>query len=231
MAFAKNAPCDRSEITTSDVEIPPHGLKAILTVPQAPKGIVVFSHGSGSSRLSPRNAYVASALNSAGFATLLLDLLQPVEDRNPAYVFDISLLSQRLTEAVEWVNRHPDMRELDLGLFGASTGAAAALRSAVNRPDLVAAVVSRGGRPDLADDKILEAVQAPTLMIVGGEDRQVLAVNENALLKLSCDANLEIIPGATHLFEESGALEAVVDLAIEWFERRLAKARGASYTL
>jgi len=202
------------------VTLPPHGGDGLLGLPAAaPRGIVVFAHGSGSSRFSPRNAYVADALRQAGFATLLFDLLSNEEAEDRASVFDIALLAGRLDLAATWVRDTASGRHLPLGLFGASTGAAAALVAAAGRDD-VSAVVSRGGRPDLAD-KALPKVSAATLLIVGGNDPEVLSLNKAAAQRLHCPHRLEVVPGATHLFEEPGTLEAVVALAQAWFERHL----------
>jgi len=191
-----------------------------LTVPPRARGIVVFAHGSGSSRGSPRNRAVAQALNGAGFATLLFDLLTPSEEIDRTNVFDIPLLASRLLVASAWLGGRDDVGGLPLGYFGASTGAAAALSAAGELGERVSAVVSRGGRPDLARN--LGAVRAPTLLIVGGADHQVLALNREAQQQLRSPSELAIVPGATHLFEEPGALEQVSDLAIAWFDRHLA---------
>jgi dienelactone hydrolase len=184
----------------------------------------LFAHGSGSSRFSTRNRAVAQRLNDLGLATLLLDLLtadeEVIDARTAELRFDIPLLAQRLTGTVDWTDRQPALAALPLGLFGASTGAAAALITAAERPQRVAAVVSRGGRPDLALP-VLERVRAPTLLIVGGHDREVLALNRQALAALGADKALDIVPGATHLFEEPGALEQVAQLAGDWFLRHL----------
>lgn len=204
------------EIHTGDALLPGN-----LTMVQTPAAIVLFAHGSGSSRLSPRNRFVAERLNDAGLATLLFDLLTPQEHRtdqvSAEFRFDIELLSTRLASAVDWVGRQPDLKSLPLGLFGASTGAAAALQVAARRPDRVAAVVSRGGRPDLAGEA-LEAVRAPTLLIVGGLDLTVIQLNRSASAQLR-NSHMEIVPGATHLFEEPGKLEEVARLAADWFAR------------
>lgn len=204
----------------SDVRIPPIGLAGTLRIPRNALGVVVFAHGSGSSRLSPRNRAVAEGLNRRGFATLLFDLLTDEEESDRANVFDIPLLADRLGDAVRWLERQPDA-ELPLGLFGASTGAAAALVAAAIMPERVGAVVSRGGRPDLAGDA-LDRVRAPTLLVVGGADDGVIELNQQAFARLVPPKALEIVPGATHLFPEPGALEAVIDLAAGWFERHLA---------
>jgi putative phosphoribosyl transferase len=200
-------------------------LGATLTLPDQPSGLVVFAHGSGSSRTSPRNRLVAGVLVDAGLGTLLMDLLtaeEEVEDaRTAALRFDIALLAERLTAAVDLVGEDHRLRHSSLGLFGASTGAAAALVTAADRPSVVSAVVSRGGRPDLARPRLPE-VQAPTLLIVGGEDPVVIGMNEASLAELTgAERRLEIVPGATHLFEEPGALERVADLARDWFLRYL----------
>ena len=196
-------------------------LSGILTRPADASGLVVFAHGSGSSRHSPRNQFVARDLNAAGLATLLLDLLTSDEAFDRANVFDIALLAERLHAAAGWARRRPDCAGLVLGYFGASTGAAAALSAAAGDPT-VGAVVSRGGRPDLAAAH-LEAVRAPTLLIVGGRDTQVLDLNRRAMARMRCECRLEIVPGATHLFEEPGTLEAASRLAREWFVDRLAR--------
>ncbi|NLG43931.1 MAG: hypothetical protein GX547_11835 [Phycisphaerae bacterium] len=202
-------------------------LEANLTVPLDAKGIVLFAHGSGSSRYSPRNRFVAQHLNNERLATLLLDLLTPAEeevDARTAHLrFNIDLLAERLGQASDWVHGNPDLRELPIGYFGASTGAAAALVAAVDRPDLVRAIVSRGGRPDLALP-VLGRVTAPVLLIVGENDAPVIRLNRVALQDMRCHRELEIVPGATHLFEEPGALEQVARLAAQWFGRFLAQA-------
>ncbi|HYL63830.1 MAG TPA: alpha/beta hydrolase [Candidatus Methylomirabilis sp.] len=198
-------------------------LEGNLAVPPHPCGIVLFAHGSGSSRHSPRNRYVAESLQAHGIATLLMDLLTASEeemDRRTALLrFNIRLLAKRLAGATTWTLRQPDLRGLSVGYFGASTGAAAALVAAAQVSGTVAAVVSRGGRPDLAGDA-LGSVVAPTLLIVGGRDGPVIDLNEQALAKLGCsEKKLFIIPGATHLFEEPGALEVVTRVAADWFSR------------
>jgi putative phosphoribosyl transferase len=194
-------------------------LGARLAVPRGACGVVVFAHGAGSSRNSPRNRAVATALNDAGFATLLLDLLTPNEAVDRTNVFDIELLSDRLRLATGWLSEQSDCGALPVGYFGASTGAAAALWAAAHAGD-VSAIVCRGGRPDLAFPQ-LEKVRTPTLFIVGERDPQVLALNREARAQLHCDTELSVVPGATHLFEEPGALERVAELAIEWFARYL----------
>ena len=187
-----------------------------LTLPDISKGLVIFAHGSGSSRFSPRNTMVADRLAARGFATLLFDLLTESEALDRGNVFDIPLLAGRVVEAVHWAKTDLRVRDLPIGLFGASTGAAAALVAAARAPSDVTAVVSRGGRPDLAGDT-LPQVTAATLLIVGGADCGVIELNEAAYQRLTCETRLDIVPHATHLFEEPGALEAVVDLAADWF--------------
>jgi putative phosphoribosyl transferase len=196
-------------------------LEGLLQLPAMARGIVVFSHGSGSGRHSPRNRYVAGELVRAGLATLLLDLLTPEEDVDPQRRFDIVLLSERLADAVRYVRTAASTQALPVGLFGASTGAASALRVAAEMPDEVKAVVSRGGRPDLAGDTLLALVGAPTLLVVGGEDHEVIRLNRLAERCLQCERQLAIVPGATHLFEEPGTLEQVARLASDWFLRHL----------
>ena len=195
-----------------------------LGVPAGAHGIVLFVHGSGSSRHSPRNRYVAGVLREAGLATLLMDLLTADEEaidlRTQRLRFDISLLADRLVGATDWLAQNPETRDLTIGYFGASTGAAAALVAAAQRPDAVGAIVSRGGRPDLAG-AALARVRAPTLLIVGGNDIPVIGMNQEAMAQLHVQTKLEIVPGATHLFEEPGALEEVARLARAWFERYL----------
>jgi len=196
-------------------------LQGTLAVPKAAHGIVLFAHGSGSSRHSPRNRYVASVLQSHGMATLLFDLLTHEEEAVDQYTaelrFDIEFLAQRLMEATRWVMRQPETTASKVGYFGASTGAGAALVAAARLGDVVAAVVSRGGRPDLAEDA-LHSVPAPTLLIVGGNDEPVIGMNRSALAQLRCsEKKLVIVPGATHLFEEPGTLEQVAQVAAEWF--------------
>lgn len=198
-------------------------LSGDLVVPDDARAIVVFAHGSGSSRLSPRNVAVADRLNGAGLATLLLDLLTPREAADRARVFDIELLATRLVAAAGWVRSQPELAERPLAFFGASTGAAAALVAAAALGDDVAAVVSRGGRPDLAGDA-LKQVRAPTLLIVGGEDPQVLELNRAAARKVRAETRIVVIPGAGHLFEEHGALERVAGLAAEWIAEHLVPA-------
>jgi dienelactone hydrolase len=202
-------------------------LEGDLVVPDGARGLVLFAHGSGSSRHSPRNRYVAAALRRGGLATLLFDLLTPTEEaidqRTERLRFDIALLAGRLTGATRWAREQPETRDLRLGYFGASTGAGAALVAAAAVPEAVGAVVSRGGRPDLAGPA-LGRVRAPTLLIVGGRDTPVLALNEAALAHLAGEKRLVVVPGATHLFEEPGALDEVARLAREWFQTYLAPA-------
>lgn len=208
-----------------EVEAGPLGLPGTLAVPADPRGVVVFVHGSGSSRLSPRNGYVADALNDAGFATLLFDLLTEEEETDRRNVFDIDLLKLRLTGVVEWLEKEDLVAGLPIGLFGASTGAAAALVAAERLGARVGAIVSRGGRPDLAGEA-LSFVRAPVLLIVGGNDTDVLSLNRIALARLGGHSSLSVVPGASHLFPEPGALDRVVVLAREWFETWLASAGG-----
>ncbi|MDH5512948.1 MAG: dienelactone hydrolase family protein [Gammaproteobacteria bacterium] len=191
-----------------------------LAVPSGAKGLVLFAHGSGSGRLSPRNSYVAGVLRESSMATLLFDLLTEEEDRIYENRFDIDLLTWRLLVATAWVKQQAETQRLAIGYFGASTGAAAALKASAARGPEVSAVVSRGGRPDLALDD-LPHVQAPTLLIVGGNDDQVIDLNRRAYRALGCEKELKIIPGATHLFEESGTLEQVAEAAAHWFGRYL----------
>lgn len=206
------------------VEIPPAGLAADIRVPASAKGLIIFAHGSGSSRLSSRNRFVASVLHKAGLATLLLDLLTAAEEKIDARTmqlrFDIQLLATRLIQATQWSAEDSALGGLAPAYFGASTGAAAALIAAAGMPERIQAVVSRGGRPDLAGPA-LGRVKAATLLIVGGDDVPVIQLNEKALVQLRCEKKLEIVAGATHLFEEPGALEHVAMLARDWFARYL----------
>jgi dienelactone hydrolase len=201
-----------------------------LVLPRPAHGLVLFAHGSGSSRLSPRNRHVANVFHEARLATLLVDLLTPgeeaVDERTRALRFDIGFLEQRLVGCIDWLLQRPDASELRIGCFGASTGAAAALVAAAERPTVVQAVVSRGGRPDLAQGRLAE-VLAPTLFIVGGNDTAVIPLNEQALGALRCEKRMEIVPGATHLFEERGALDRVAELARDWFVQHLGRAATA----
>jgi putative phosphoribosyl transferase len=194
-------------------------LEGTLTLPAAPRGIVLFAHGSGSSRHSPRNVFVARALHESGVGTLLFDLLTVDEDRVYETRFDIGLLANRLSAATAWLRQRPEAAGLPVGYFGASTGAGAALLAAAAEGAPVRAVVSRGGRPDLAGALALARVAAPTLLIVGGDDPQVITLNRQAYALLQCTKALEIVPGATHLFEEPGTLEQVAALAAAWFRR------------
>lgn len=214
----------RNELTVEEqlVQIPAQTkqLEGILRLPRSALGVVAFAHGSGSGRHSPRNQFVAGVLNEAGIATLLLDLLDEQEAENKERVFDIELLAARLQCANDWLARAPETRGLPRGYFGASTGAAAALSAAAGKTDSVAAIVSRGGRPDLAAGA-LPKVTVPTLLIVGGEDDVVIDLNRQALSRLRCIKDLIVIPRATHLFSEPGALEEVARLAKQWFVRFL----------
>jgi putative phosphoribosyl transferase len=211
------------EVSEREVELalgPRIRLRGTLAIPDGARGMVLFAHGSGSSRFSPRNRFVARELHRAGLATLLVDLLTKGEEEAEQFTrhlrFDIDLLADRLAAAVAWISREQETRALPLGLFGSSTGAAAALVTAAREPDRIAAVVSRGGRADLAADS-LSQVSAPTLLIVGGADEVVLDLNRKALEILRGEKRLSVVPGATHLFEEPGALEVVANLAAHWF--------------
>lgn len=206
-------------------------LEGTLALPKDARGLVLFAHGSGSSRHSPRNRYVAQILQSQGIGTLLFDLLTRHEESVDQYSgelrFDIPFLARRLVGATRWLKSSPDTRELKVGYFGASTGAGAALVAAAELPEIVCTVVSRGGRPDLAG-RALAVVRAPTLLIVGGDDEPVITMNRDALAKLKCpDKKLVIVPGATHLFEEPGTLEEVARVAAEWFTRHFIPAEKA----
>lgn len=219
------------------IELEGATLDGALGLPKNAQGLVLFAHGSGSSRHSPRNRYVAQILQSHGIGTLLFDLLtrheESVDQYNGELRFDIPFLSRRLLGATRWIKNSPNTKELKIGYFGASTGAAAALVAAAELPEIVSTVVSRGGRPDLAG-RALTLVSASTLLIVGGDDKQVITMNREALAKLKCpDKKLVIIPGATHLFEEPGTLEEVARIAAEWFSGHFtaaekAQVRGAS---
>ena len=201
-------------------------LRGLLGVPKAARGVVLFAHGSGSGRLSSRNNFVARSLQESGLGTLLIDLLSEDEERADAASghlrFDIAFLAERLQTATRWLGDSPDTRALEVGYFGASTGAAAALVAAAEMPDRAKAIVSRGGRPDLAGERLAE-VRAPTLLVVGSRDVPVIPLNEDAFAQLRCAKKLEIVPGASHLFEEPGTLEAVSRLAASWFNRYLGK--------
>jgi len=200
-----------------------------LTIVAQTKGLVLFAHGSGSSRHSPRNQFVARTLNDAGLATLLFDLLTPEEESVDVYTrehrFDIGLLAERLVYATKWAKQQKQTKDFRIGYFGSSTGGGAALVAAAELPDDIGAVVSRGGRPDLAGDA-LPKVEAPTLLIVGGDDHVVIELNEQARAQMKCECKIEIVPGATHLFEEPGALEQVAKLASEWFLCHIARNGG-----
>jgi putative phosphoribosyl transferase len=215
-----------SRETHREIQIPlgDVSLNGTLSIPASTRGLVLFAHGSGSGRFSPRNRFVAEELQKGQLATLLLDLLTEEEERidemSRRFRFDIKMLGSRFTSVTDWVRDEADLQELDIGYFGASTGAAAALMAAAERPQVVSAVVSRGGRPDLAFDD-LSKVRAPTLLIVGENDHQVIEMNRSALLRLTCEKGLEIVPGASHLFEEPGTLEKVALLATCWFQEHL----------
>jgi putative phosphoribosyl transferase len=211
---------DAVSVTAAGVALP-----GLLAVPADPAGLVVFAHGSGSSAASPRNRAVAAGLSGAGLATLLFDLLTEAEGRRREAVFDVDLLAGRLVAATRWASGRTDVGRLPVGYFGASTGAAAALVAAADLGDEVRAVVSRGGRPDLAGDRLPD-VTAPTLLVVGGRDTQVLRLNERARELLRCECRLEVVPGATHLFEEPGTLERVAGLARDWFQAHLPREPG-----
>ena len=207
------------------LSLPGAELEGSLTLPEEARGLVLFAHGSGSSRHSPRNRYVAEILQAAGLGTLLMDLLTRDEEEVDRFTrqfrFDIGLLAVRLTGAIDWLERQAETRQLPVGLFGASTGAAAALQAAAVRPNRVQAVVSRGGRPDLAGDA-LERVQAPTLLIVGADDTPVISLNEAARRRMKAPVETRLVPGASHLFEEPGTLAAASALARDWLMRQLA---------
>lgn len=203
------------------IEIGPITLDGILGLPEGAKGVVLFAHGSGSSRLSPRNTFVARFLQQGGLGTLLFDLLSREEDADYANRFDIDLLARRLVAVTRWLSARPEEAGMKLGYFGSSTGAAAALQGAAEAGSAIAAVVSRGGRPDLATPFLAEVV-SPTLLIVGERDTGVMDLNRQALARLTAEKELAIVPGATHLFEEPGALERAAELARDWFVRHLA---------
>jgi putative phosphoribosyl transferase len=216
-------------MSTSTLAYIPAGtatIEGMLEIPEHAAGLVLFAHGSGSSRHSPRNNYVAGVLRQAGVGTLLMDLLTPEEDRDYSRRFDIGLLTQRLLEAARWVAAQATTQALPLGFFGASTGAAAALEAAAALGDATRAVVSRGGRPDLASEQALSKVSAPTLLLVGGYDDGVIDLNQLAFDQLRCKKEMVIVPGATHLFEEPGTLEAVADRAAGWFAEQLPAPRA-----
>jgi pimeloyl-ACP methyl ester carboxylesterase len=213
----------QTDFKATEAWIGPRALPGGRYLPAPPKGLIIFAHGSGSSRFSPRNVFVARELVRRGFASLLFDLLDEEEAEDRRNVFDIPLLGARVGEAIDWAVTCEETRDIPIGLFGASTGAGAALVAAARAPAHVAAVVSRGGRPDLAG-AMLERVRAPTLLIVGGADEQVIDLNRQALARLRCVARLDIVPGATHLFEEPGALELVVEAAGAWFLQHVPQA-------
>lgn len=196
-------------------------IEGMLEIPEQAVGLVLFAHGSGSSRHSPRNNYVAGVLRQAGVGTLLMDLLTPEEDRDYERRFDIALLTQRLMDAARWVVSQPELNGISLGFFGASTGAAAALEAAAILGEEAKAVVSRGGRPDMASPEVMATVTAPTLLLVGGLDDVVIDLNRQAYDQLRCKKELVIVPGATHLFEEPGTLEEVARQAAAWFAKHL----------
>lgn len=212
----------RNHIDIRELQIGPKRLPGTLRIPSNASGLVIFAHGSGSSRLSPRNIQVAEALGFVGLATLLFDLLTPEEEhaRHRAKVFDIPLLADRLVDAVKWADEETPLAKLSIGLFGASTGAAAALVAAARLPMKIDAVVSRGGRPDLAGNALAK-VKAPTLLIVGAADFGVVGLNEDAFAQLTCPKKLEIVPGAAHLFPERGTMERVIALSQQWFTQHL----------
>ncbi|MBT2186110.1 dienelactone hydrolase family protein [Sphingobium nicotianae] len=199
------------------VTVQPHGLKGLLGLPDRPKGLVIFAHGSGSGRLSPRNKHVAHGLHRAGFATLLIDLLTSLEEQDRANVFDIPLLAGRLSGAADWARLQPALARLPIGYFGASTGAGAALLAASAEKSDIRAIVSRGGRPDLAGSRALAHVRAPTLLIVGSRDVPVIELNRTAMRHMQAQTELVIVPGAHHLFEEPGTLDMVIEHAARWF--------------
>lgn len=217
-----------TETTERTVQVPAGDvfLEGTLVIPLDAKGIVIFAHGSGSSRQSPRNRFVAETLERAGLGALLFDLLTAEEERvdlQTAHLrFDIEMLGRRVVSAVDWLSKQPEAADLSIGCFGASTGAAAALIAAAERPERVRAVVSRGGRPDLADP-ILPRVKAASLLIVGGHDAPVIEMNQSAYDRLVSEKELKIVPGATHLFEEPGTLEQVAELARDWFAKHLSE--------
>lgn len=208
----------------SAIHIPPAGIEGDLVIPARARGIVVFAHGSGSSRHSSRNRFVARELQQRGLATLLMDLLtvheEQIDERTRHLRFDIELLAGRLSDAAAWLQAEPHTAGMRIGYFGASTGGGAALVAAAQRPDIIGAVVSRGGRPDLAGSA-LRHVQCPTLLLVGSRDEPVIELNEQAMRQMRAECRLEIVAGATHLFEEPGTLEAVADSAGDWFGRYL----------
>lgn len=199
------------------VTVEPDGLKGLLGIPDDPLGVVIFAHGSGSGRLSPRNNHVAAGLRDQRLATLLIDLLTPMEEQDRTNVFDIPLLASRLAGAVDWIATLPALSPLPAGFFGASTGGGAALFAAARIDGRISAVVSRGGRPDLAGPGALAHVHAPTLLIVGSRDAPVIELNRSAMRHMRCETELVVVPGATHLFEEPGTIEQVIAHAARWF--------------
>ena len=211
------------ELALRPIKIPVNvgRLDGMLTVPADASGLVLFAHGSGSSHQSPRNKLVASTLQERGLATLLFDLLTPVEDSQSSNRFNVDLLTERLELATDWVRKQQGLADIAIGYFGASTGAAAALRAGANRGEHIKAIVSRGGRPDLTGPGVLSQVKAPTLLLVGGRDTSVIALNREAIGHMTCEKQLRVIPGATHLFEEPGMLEQVSTQAADWFSDRL----------
>jgi putative phosphoribosyl transferase len=215
-SISSPASVDRPRPVDEEVVVGPIGLGGHLTIPEGALGTVVFAHGSGSSRHSPRNRHVADELNRAGLGTLLFDLLTPIEESDRGNVFDIELLGRRLVDGTRWLTGRERWGHHPVCYFGASTGAAAALWAAAELGDAISAVVSRGGRPDLAGSR-LAAVRVPTLLIVGGLDTVVLDMNRAAQARLTCESRLDVVPGASHLFEEPGALDQVADLARDWF--------------
>jgi putative phosphoribosyl transferase len=221
MSAAGEPPASGRDVTIPADDKSIHGT---LTLPQGAQAVVVFAHGSGSSRFSPRNQYVAEVLHDAGLGTLLIDLLEDREADDRSKVFDIGLLAGRLEAAAAWLATQPETERLRLGYFGASTGAAAALLAAARAPETTRAIVSRGGRPDLAGDALAQ-VTAPTLLIVGGNDEVVLELNHDAFDRLACIRQIDVVPGASHLFPEPGALEEVARLASEWFHHYLTPAK------
>jgi pimeloyl-ACP methyl ester carboxylesterase len=221
VSCANSRRCSEGEMADArQVSIGPQALEGFLAIPERARGLVIFAHGSGSGRLSPRNAHAARTLQERGFATLLFDLLTAAESADRRNVFNIELLASRVVEAIEWARMDASASRLPIGLFGASTGAAAAITAAALRPREVQAVVSRGGRPDLVG-AALERIQAPTLLIVGGEDREVLRLNDVAQRIMRGATTLRIVPGAGHLFEEPGALDEALAAAGEWFEEHI----------
>lgn len=216
-----NVMVSQIDIPSQEILVGPHRLRALLGIPPVSTGLVIFAHGSGSGRLSPRNNHVAAALRMHGQATLLLDLLTTEEEQNRRNVFDVELLANRLKSATKWARNNTDLRHLPIGYFGASTGAAAALIAAADDPD-IAAIVSRGGRPDMAGEA-LPVVHAPTLLLVGSLDGPVITLNQQAFMALACPKKLVIIQGAGHLFEEPGTLDQVIAHASQWFATHFAQ--------